>query len=281
MPVSAILRDEALATGEAPAGRRGLAWLAVGLLAFLVFEWTADPALAVAACCLKFGGDGLATARWLRRTDPDRRRGRVVARFHTASAFWNVAGIATAMGIVAAQVARQLEALRRGPALNGPPRQVLGAFVVALVAFALAGLLSLFAVGSAWWGRVRVWHGPQARRARRLGLWPPSLAGSRPADFNGAILIVLVALLAVAIPAWFATTIAAIVAVVACVGPKAPLLPAVSVGVVLPIVAFFLFARGVVAARAAVLGRIAASSPLECWPLDEAREPSGPGPDEG
>ncbi len=260
------LDDEAhLSPGpEAPARRRGLAWLVMALVVLLIFELTADPALAVAVGCLKFGWDGLATARWLRRTDPDRRRGRVVARFYEAAAFWHVAGVATAMSFLVATLLGPLLAGRR--ALN---RELFGAFLVAVIAFVLSGLLSLSAVSTAWRSRVKVWLGPEARWARHRGEWPPSLFDSGRSRFNGVILIVLVALLSVAIPAGLVTMFAAMVAVGRCLGPRPPLLPLMLAGVGVPILVLYLVGRTFLAARAALLGRIGAESPGECWPLDE------------
>ena len=170
--MSTTLDDRsALAPGPEETGRRrGLGWLLVGLLALLVFELTADPALAVAVGCVKFGGEGLATAQWLRRVDPDRRRGRVVARFYTAAAFWHVAGVATQHVVH--------RRLRLAPLLGGRRglnRELLASFLVAVIAFALAGMLSLWAVASAWRVRASGLARAGARWARKRGEWPPSL----------------------------------------------------------------------------------------------------------
>lgn len=254
-------------TREGPVRRQGLTWLVLALVTLLVFELTADPALAVAAGCLKFGWEGLATARWLRRTDPDRRRGRVVARFYTAGAFWNVAGVATAMSFLVAWFLTPLLAGRRG--LN---RELLGSFLVAVFAFVISGLLSLSAVASAWRCRVKVWLGPEARWARHRGAWPPSLFDAGPGRFNRVILIVLVALLSVAIPAGLIGMFTAMAAVVRCIGPRAPLLPFMVAGIGVPIVVLYVVGRTFIATRAALLGRMGAESPAECWPLDD---PSG------
>src|SRR5205823_1721793 len=41
-----------------------------------LYELTTQPALGAVAVCLKFGWEDFRTARWLRRRDPNRRRGR-------------------------------------------------------------------------------------------------------------------------------------------------------------------------------------------------------------
>jgi hypothetical protein len=81
--------------------RHHFGWIGLGIVTFIVFELTADPALTVALGCLKFGWDELATARWLRKNDPDRRRGRIASRFYAAWALWRVSGVAVAMMMVA------------------------------------------------------------------------------------------------------------------------------------------------------------------------------------
>ena len=149
-------------------------------------------------------------------------------------------------------------------------RELLGAFLVAVLAFVLSGLLSLSAVSSAWRVRVKVWLGPEARWARHRGEWPPSVFDSGPNRFNGVILVVLVAMLSVAIPAGLVAMVAAMVAVVRCLGPRPPLLPLVGAGIGVPVIVLYVVGRGFLATRAALLGRIGAESPGECWPLTEA-----------
>src|SRR5262249_30510919 len=68
--------DEYVHDQELP--RRWLAplvWTVVVVGGWLIYEATAEPDLAVAAVCLKFGWNDLRTGIWLARRDPDRRRG--------------------------------------------------------------------------------------------------------------------------------------------------------------------------------------------------------------
>ena len=53
-----------------------ISWPLILVIAFLIFEVTNDPAFAALAMCLKFGWEDFRTARWLRKTDPDRGRGK-------------------------------------------------------------------------------------------------------------------------------------------------------------------------------------------------------------
>ena len=72
--------------GEAPANvadsqRResrlvpGLVWFILISTGWVLFELTANPALSAVVACLKFGWNDSLTARWMRRTDPNRARG--------------------------------------------------------------------------------------------------------------------------------------------------------------------------------------------------------------
>jgi hypothetical protein len=70
------------------------AWWVVAAVGFVIFELTANAALAIVLACLKFGWDETRIARRLKRNDPDRVRGRVCARFYQAYALWKVSGMA-------------------------------------------------------------------------------------------------------------------------------------------------------------------------------------------
>ena len=70
-------------------------WLILIGLGFLVYELTAQPALGVSLASIKFGWNDLLSARWFRRTDPDRRRGRTYFWLYLASSFWKIAITAT------------------------------------------------------------------------------------------------------------------------------------------------------------------------------------------
>src|SRR5947209_18895965 len=59
-------------------------WTGLLAVGWVLYELTAQPAVGAVAVCLKFGWEDFRTALWLRRRDPDRRRGR--------ACFWLYAG---------------------------------------------------------------------------------------------------------------------------------------------------------------------------------------------
>ena len=67
-----------------------LPWWLILTVAFVVTELTAHPAIGVGVLCLKFGWDDFRTALWLRRRDPNRRRGAVCSWFYLSSGLWRV-----------------------------------------------------------------------------------------------------------------------------------------------------------------------------------------------
>src|SRR5690348_799120 len=78
-----------------PAEDRGwrfpLSWTVLILLGWLLYECTAQPALAAAVACAKFGWADVRAAFWLRRVDPDRRRGATCFWCYLTFGLWKVA----------------------------------------------------------------------------------------------------------------------------------------------------------------------------------------------
>ena len=72
---------------------RRLEWVLLPGIALLIFELTADPALAVVVAGLKFGWDDLLTAGWLRRSDPVRTRGRAYSWFLASWGFLRIGAL--------------------------------------------------------------------------------------------------------------------------------------------------------------------------------------------
>ncbi len=181
--MSAILDDGRGARGTS--SRRGrLTWLLMGLFALLVFDLTANPVLAVAVGCIKFGWDELATARWLWLRDPIRVRGRVSSFYYAAWALWRVAGVALALMLLVGWASEPILALLRaqGRKVPGVATEIVAAGLVTL-----AGLRWLTirprrssAVSTAWRSRRQGLGSARARWARHVGAsWPPSLFDSR------------------------------------------------------------------------------------------------------
>ena len=70
--------------------RRSGRWLHLSawVVALVVFEVTADPSLVVVVGCSKFGWAQLRAARWLRRNDPNTRRGKACRWFYVSWGLW-------------------------------------------------------------------------------------------------------------------------------------------------------------------------------------------------
>ena len=150
--------------------------IAAWVIAIVVFELTADPSLVVVVGCSKFGWEHVLTAFWLRRTDPDRARGRACLWLYSAWGVWRVSLVATMLMFA---IVFAMEALRNALGLpprkpgDGPPTQFMVAFLTAFFGFALSTILTVVGVRSAASKRVRVWVGPEAIKAREARLWPP------------------------------------------------------------------------------------------------------------
>ena len=87
-------------------------WALLLIVAWLVFELTAQPALAVAAVCVKFGWEDFRTARWLRRSDPDRLRGRACFWLYVASGLWKTAITGTVQASGTTKIAMRMPVTR-------------------------------------------------------------------------------------------------------------------------------------------------------------------------
>src|SRR5947209_8481201 len=96
--------------------RPRLTWPALLLAGWFLYEATAQPGLAAAVTCAKFGWADFRAARWLLRVDPDRRRGRACFWFYLAFGLWKVAVLATAVVIALLFVGSLVNPARRRPA---------------------------------------------------------------------------------------------------------------------------------------------------------------------
>ncbi len=169
--------------GEALARRWREACTWTGLLAtaFVVYELTRQPALGTAALCLKFAWDDFKTARWLRRVDPWRSRGRACWWLYVGGGFWRMAGIALLTNLVTIVAILLLGPPGPGPA--GPAVRLMGSFLAAaataLIGYSLAGAAVAVAVMIARKHRIKLWLNGSVRSARRWGIWPPP-ANNRP-----------------------------------------------------------------------------------------------------
>jgi hypothetical protein len=152
------------------AGRLHVPWPAFVLLGWLLYEFTSQPGLAAAVTCAKFGWADLCTAAWLRRVDPDRRRGQTCFWFYLAFGMWKVALTATALMIGLLLLSA---CFRQPVAGKGLARVVGGTLLAGTLAFGLTFLTTYVAVGSALCNGVKVWLGSAPHRARTARFWPP------------------------------------------------------------------------------------------------------------
>src|SRR4051812_15316482 len=85
-----------------------VSWSALFLLGWLLYEATSQPGLAAAVTCAKFGWSDWRAAWWLRRVDPDWRRGRTCFWFYLAFGLWKVAVMALLFMFLLVQLAAAL-----------------------------------------------------------------------------------------------------------------------------------------------------------------------------
>jgi hypothetical protein len=160
-------------------GRRLLAWTAVIMFGLLVWELTTQPALGAAMLSLKFGWRDFRTAVWLRRTDPDGRRGRACFWLYAASGLWKIALASVVIFWMVAVIATPWQGLR--------VVQQRREFFVTVVAYGiglslascgLATVASYVALFRARAAGVRLWLHDAVLWAARRQEWPPN-AGDR------------------------------------------------------------------------------------------------------
>jgi hypothetical protein len=153
-----------------------LIWSTFGLIGWLAFEMTAQPAVGVAVFCSRFGWDSFLTAVWLRRTDPHRERGR--------ACFWFCLSFGVTRILIAAFVMMMLvtwavvSLQRAGPNQNVNPNPGLPSAFYGLAFLLLVGtpVLALFAIlgyAAARRGGIQVWVDESLSHARRNNVWPP------------------------------------------------------------------------------------------------------------
>jgi hypothetical protein len=171
--------------------RPRLTWTALFLLGLLLYELTSQPGLAAAVTCIKFGWSDFQVARWLRRVDPDRGRGRVCFWFYLAFGLWKVAILATVMMITLLFVASLLHPGRRR--LGGPVLLpvLAGTFIAAGIGFGLSFWATYVALWSALKHRVKVWLGFAPHRARKERFWPPCHGRTNAAPFVTVTTLIL------------------------------------------------------------------------------------------
>ena len=144
-------------------------WFWFVVIAFVIFEATANPSLAVAFGCIKFGWHDFLRALQLKRDDPSRVRGKVCARFSTAWGLTKISLVATVLMFAITNVEMRVEA-QEGKPMAGPNKQPPGTFMTAVfvvfVGMGASACVSGFAVVSALRHGLKVWVGSRVNRAK-------------------------------------------------------------------------------------------------------------------
>jgi hypothetical protein len=245
-----------------------LVWSALGLLAFIVYEATMQPALASAMLCVKFGWEDFRTAFWLKRKDPYRPRGKACRALYLASGLWRVSISATALFFVF--IAIEAKPAPRPQA--GQPNAAGAALVPFLTAFfgyCLLALTTCRALGLALYHGIKFWLDPAVHRARRQQIWPPSLVCKEKLNrING---LLLVAMFVIFFPLVLLAIIAGAIIANAILGPIQFV-----VGIGGLSAGTFGIPIAMLALKDFICRRIVARTPDECWERLELIEPGQP-----
>jgi hypothetical protein len=242
-----------------------LAWPLLIGLAWLIFELTAQPGLSVPVLCAKFGWEDYRTARWLKRRDPDRRRGRMCYWFYVASSLWRMAVTATLLMFAIAAVMGALER-NRPAAPRAPGGHLLATLVVSSMGFGFSIVATYVAMGRALRYDQKIWLDPAVHQARKQDAWPPPFWST-----NRASRLIMTAVIP-PVPVFF---IGAILTMAARVNANMPLSFIVAGGVL----AMVLGATLTLVLRDFLARRIAAAAPWECWGMAPVYDPAEESPE--
>jgi hypothetical protein len=235
------------------------------VIGWVLYELTAQPALGVAAVCVKFGWEDFRTAWWLRRRDPDWKRGRACFWLYIASGWWKLA-ISASLMIFAYIFLKLVGAL--GP---GAGRHVAGALLTAFAGIVLAAVMSCWAITLALFWHIKLWLNSGLHTARRHDRWPSHRYAGR---YNGAGLLLGTSLFATFVPVLL---LSLVVGVSRMMGPldqpgPAPLLvlfgfPALCALLILALVHLI---------RRTLRPRVFAATAKECWGAAVVEEKPSP-----
>jgi hypothetical protein len=140
------------------------------ILGLLAFELTRNPMIGMFITCLKSGVEETRTAFWLVRFDTERGRGWACFWLFLTAGFWKTFALSFVLVVVLLIVS---ESFGGGDFVKA---SLSGSVYATLFGFLALMLTSSLAVGSALLTRTQVWVSRDVHRARRAGLWPPSLS---------------------------------------------------------------------------------------------------------
>lgn len=223
--------------------------LGIIVLACLVYEATHSPALASVLVSLKFGGEEFLTARWLRRKDPDPRRGRSLYWLYASWGVWKSAAVALLMATAFAAVAATQP---NAGVLELTLSAWLSTVLIAVAGFVASVGLATAAGLLARRGQYRLWLDSGVNAARRRGCWPPTpFCDGRRNHLN--LLMATAHVFALCAPAFLFYSLLMYLSKGAAVGTLCLILSVV-------------FLIGVVVCLKAISVEVRAYYPSQCWP---------------
>lgn len=153
-----------------------MTWVIMAALGLLVFELTAHPSLGVAVFCLKFGFGRLKTAFWLKKIDSNRKRAWACFGFYLASAMLRIGVASIALSQVALIAVELFDDGRPAGAAKVPrlESEMVVSTVLSILGFMFWWMIELGAIVLALVLNVKIWVGSIADRARKSSIWPPS-----------------------------------------------------------------------------------------------------------
>jgi hypothetical protein len=155
-----------------------LGWSVLLFAAWLLYELTRQPALAIVTICFKIGWNDFLTALWLWKRDPNRRRAKACFWLHLGAGLLKTA-LAAIVPIYLVPIIDVWQAGWGPPGQRGgmPSPQLIAAIIVSIGGFSLCALATAIAVLSAWRHGTRLWLNRGIHRDRRENNWPPLWVG--------------------------------------------------------------------------------------------------------
>jgi hypothetical protein len=227
-----------------------LVWSTFGLIGWLSFELTAQPAVGVAIFCSRFGWDDFLTALWLRRTDPHRARGRACSWFCLSLGMTRILVAAFGLMMLVTAVLSSLQGARPNQNANlNLPNAFYGLVVLMLVVTPILALFAILGYVAARRGSTQVWIDESLSRARQDNSWPPDYSSGLVSPSQNKARLAWLSTLAIMIAgALFLPCIVVIVA-----GQAAGAIVLAAESVLIPL----------------LTRRVIAQHPAECWGIPD------------